>query len=131
MTATPGVSLSRIGQIALPVQDVGRAMMFYREVLGMRFLFEASGMAFFDCDGTRLMLARPEREEFERPGSVLYFRVERIADVHAQLVERGVGFERPPHLLARLADHDLWMAFFRDSEGNLLALMSEEARAGD
>jgi methylmalonyl-CoA/ethylmalonyl-CoA epimerase len=127
-TATRSVSLSRIGQIAIPVHDVGRAMLFYRETLGMRFLFEAGGMAFFDCGGVRLMLARPEREEFERPGSILYYKVDDIRETHALLAARGVAFEREPHLLARLQDHDLWMAFLRDSEGNLLALMSEEAR---
>jgi len=120
---TPG--LSRLGQISMRATDVARAVSFYRDTLGLPLLFEVSGMAFFDLAGVRLMLARPEGAEHDHPGSVLYFDVVDIQASHRILEERGVTFERPPHLLAKMPDHDLWMAFLRDSEGNLLALMSE------
>lgn len=128
MTATSTVALSRIGQIAINVRDVGRATAFYRDTLGMKFLFEVPKMAFFDCDGVRLMLGLPETAEFDHPASVLYYKVADIAAAHHTLTARNVSFESAPHLIARLPDHDLWMAFFRDPEGNLLALMSEVAR---
>lgn len=117
--------LSRIGQIAVNVHDLGRATAFYRDTLGMRLLFEVPKMAFFDCDGVRLMLGVPERPEFDHPASVLYYKVGDIQSAHQALVSRNVAFESAPHLIARLPDHDLWMAFFHDPEGNMLALMSE------
>jgi methylmalonyl-CoA/ethylmalonyl-CoA epimerase len=93
----------------------------------MRLLFEVPPkMAFFDCAGVRLMLSLPETHEFDHPGSVLYFRVDDIAQAHATLRERGVNFVDEPHLIARMPDHELWMTFFKDSEGNTLALMSEK-----
>jgi methylmalonyl-CoA/ethylmalonyl-CoA epimerase len=118
--------LSTIGQIALPVQDVERAVAFYAHTLGLRLLFRAPpGLAFFDCDGVRLMLSRPEGPEAPATGSVLYFRVPALDAAYAALRARGVEFLDSPHRIARLADHELWMAFFRDSEQNVLALMSE------
>lgn len=118
-------SLSQIGQIAINAKDVKRAIAFYRDALGMKFLFEASNLAFFDCGGVRLMLGLPEKPEFDHPSSVLYYRVPDIQAAHKTLSSRGVKFEAAPHLIAKLPDHDLWMAFFRDSENNLAALMSE------
>ena len=117
--------LDRIGQIAINVKDLDRAVAFYRDTLGMRPLFQVPKMAFFDCGGIRLMLSLPEKPEFDHPGSILYYRVPDIQQAHAALRGRGVAFEGEPHLIAKLPDHDLWMAFLRDSEGNLLALMSE------
>ena len=117
--------LSQIGQISVNVHDLGRAVGFYRNTLGMKFLFEAPNMAFFDCGGVRLMLAVPTDPQFDHPGSIVYYRV---ADIHAAfdtLSSRGARFENEPHLVARLPDHELWMAFVRDADGNLLALMSE------
>jgi methylmalonyl-CoA/ethylmalonyl-CoA epimerase len=119
--------LSEIAQIAVPVQDLDRAVRFYRETLGMRFLFQVPNMAFFDCAGVRLMLGLPEEEETSRPASLIYYRVEDICAAHAELSGRGVVFKSEPHLVARMAEHDLWMAFFSDSERNILALMSEVA----
>jgi methylmalonyl-CoA/ethylmalonyl-CoA epimerase len=118
--------LKSIGQISVNAKDVMRAVAFYRDALGLRFLFEAPPqLAFFDCGGVRLMLTRPERPEFDHPGSVLYFKVDDIQAAAGSLVSRGVSFEEQPHKVASLADHDLWLASFRDSEGNPLALMSE------
>lgn len=117
--------LARIGQIAVTVHDLDRAVAFYRDQLGMRFLFRAPNLAFFDCDGLRLMLSLPERPEHDHPGSVLYYIVGDLPAAHATLRARGVTFLDEPHLIARMPDHELWMAFLTDTEGNTLALMSE------
>jgi len=121
-----GFGLSQIGQIAISVKDVDTAVAFYRDVLGLKLLFQAPpGLAFFDCGGVRLMLARPEKPEFDHPASTLYFKVADIQQATATLKSRGVRFEEDPHLIAKMPDHELWMAFFRDAEKNLLGLMSE------
>jgi methylmalonyl-CoA/ethylmalonyl-CoA epimerase len=127
MSAAPGsIGLEHIGQIAVNVQDLERAIRFYRDTLGMRFLFQAPPqMAFFDCGGVRLMLGVPSEPAFDHPSSIIYYRVADIHAVHDALVARGVTFTEAPHLVAKLPDHDLWLAFFRDPERNLLALMSE------
>jgi catechol 2,3-dioxygenase-like lactoylglutathione lyase family enzyme len=124
-TATSGIGISRLGQVSINVHDLDRATAFYRDVLGLALLFTVSGLAFFDCGGVRLMLARPEKPEFDHPGSVLYFSVPDIAAAHRQMLANGVSFEGEPHIIAKMPAYDLWMAFFRDSERNLLALMSE------
>ena len=126
--SAPSLQLSRIGQIAITARDLPRAIAFYRDVLGMPFLFEAPKMAFFDCGGVRLMLATPETPEFDHPASILYYKVDDISRAHQALIERDVTFVSLPHIAARLADRDLWLAFFRDSENNLLALQSEVPR---
>lgn len=124
-SATEPFALDRIGQIAVPVTDVERATAFYRDTLGMRFLFQAPpGLAFFDLGGVRLMLDGPAAAQAGN-SSVLYYRVADLQAAFAALSERGVRFEAEPHLIAKLPDHELWMAFFRDPDGNLLALMSE------
>lgn len=126
-----GAELSILGQIAIPVRDVERATSFYRDTLGVPFLFDVPGqMAFFDCGGVRLMVAGPEGGSAPESsnGTVLYFRVDDIEAVHQRLEGRGVEFLRPPHQIARMQDHDLWMAFFADGEGSTLALMSEVLR---
>jgi catechol 2,3-dioxygenase-like lactoylglutathione lyase family enzyme len=121
--------LGTIGQIHVSVTDVDRAVGFYRDVLGMRFLFQVPGqpMAFFDCDGVRLYLGRPESPEF-RSNPVLYFTVPDVHEAHAALRDRGVGFLGEPHVVNRTESSELWMAFFRDPDGNNLAVMSEVAR---
>jgi methylmalonyl-CoA/ethylmalonyl-CoA epimerase len=121
--------LNRIGQIAINVKDLDRAVAFYRDALGMRPLFQVPKMAFFDCGGVRIMLSLPETPEFDHAASVIYYKVDDIQAAHAALRGRGVGFDGEPHVVARLPDHDLWMAFCRDPEGNVLALMSEVRRA--
>lgn len=120
-------SLAALGQIALTVQDVPRAAAFYQNTLGLRRLAISAPptLAFFDMAGVRLMLTTPE-EGSAPGGAVLYFRVPRIQQGYAGLRERGVSFLGEPHVIARLPDHDLWMAFFRDPSGNTLAIMSEE-----
>jgi len=130
MTTTPDFAgLSRIGQIAINVQDVERATAFYRDTLGMRFLFAFPGLAFFDCGGVRLMLSRAEDPKLDHPASILYYRVADIEATHQALAARGVRFESGPHLVARMPDHELWLAEFNDSEDNILALMAEKRPA--
>ena len=126
MTNISTTALSTIGQIAMIVKDLPRASAFYRERLGMKFLFEVPGLAFFDCGGVRLMLGPAEKPEHDHPGSVLYFKVDDIDAAYADLGNRGVQFIDKPHLIAKMPDHELWMAFFNDSEGNTLALMHEK-----
>jgi len=123
MSAGPQITLNEIGQFAIVVKDIARATSFYRDKLGMKYLFAAGNLAFFDCGGVRLMLSLPEQDQ--SMNSVIYFKVAAIAEVRQQMQSRGVQFVDEPHLIARMADHELWMAFFRDSEGNLLGLMSE------
>ncbi len=128
-TIAAGIGISRIGQIAIHAHDVDRAAAFYQDVLGLKLLFKAApGLAFLDCGGVRLMLTRPEKPEFDHPGSILYFAVPDIQVAHSRMTERNVHFEDEPHVVARMPDHDLWMVFFRDSEQNLMALMSEMAK---
>jgi methylmalonyl-CoA/ethylmalonyl-CoA epimerase len=122
---SPAFGLSRLGQIALNAHDLDRAVAFYRDGLGLPFLFRAPNLAFFDCAGVRLMLALSERPELDHPGSILYFSVDDLNSAYETLAPRGVTFTDQPHLIARMPDHDLWMAFFVDSEGNPLGLMSE------
>jgi catechol 2,3-dioxygenase-like lactoylglutathione lyase family enzyme len=124
-----GLGLSQIGQIAITVHDLDRAITFYRDVLGMRFLFQVPGMAFFDCGGMRLMLATPEGAQFDHPSSLVYYRVDDIGQAFNLLSGAGVSFRAEPHRTAQMPDHELWMAFFEDLEGNTLALMSEVPRS--
>jgi predicted enzyme related to lactoylglutathione lyase len=122
---TPAGGLSRLHQISMRAHDVERAVRFYRDVLGLPFLFAAPPrLAFFDCGGVRLMLSTPERG-FDHPGSVLYFAVEDIQGMRDTLTSRGIAFRTEPHKIATLADREVWLADFEDTEGNTLALMSE------
>ena len=121
--------ITAIQQIAVNVRDLPRASAFYREKLGIRHLFDAPPkMSFFDCGGIRLMLGVAEDREFDHPSSILYFSVPDIAVAHAQMSARGVAFRDAPHLVAKLPDREIWMAFFEDGEGNVLAI-TEERRA--
>lgn len=126
----PALQLSQIGQIAVNVQDLERAVAFYRDVLGIPHLFTAGGMAFFDCGGIRLMLGLPDREEVDHPSSILYYRVDELEEAHGALTERGVECEAGPLRAHRAPDHELWLAYFHDTEGNLFALMSEVPVSG-
>ena len=122
--------LESIGQIAVNVKDTARARAFYRDVLGLKHLFDAGPtLAFFQCGGVRLMLSPASKPEYDHPGSIIYYKVADLAATHAAMAAKGAAFEAAPHLVATMPDHELWMAFLRDSEGNLLALM-EEKRPG-
>jgi len=122
------LGLAQIGQIAMLVQDIDRAVAFYRDVLKMQYLFSASTLAFFDCAGVRLMLSMPEPGQEHAGNSIIYFKVDDIDAAYSELAARGVQFEDSPHLIANMDTYDLWMAFFRDSEGNLFGIMGEVPR---
>ena len=124
------LGIRKIGQIYMRAVDLRRAVAFYRDTLSIPFLFEAPPrMAFFDLSGVRLLLGEPEGKEADHPGSILYFDVPDLRAAHAELQSRGVKFDSAPHLVADLGDRELWMAFFKDSEDNQLALMSEPLKA--
>ena len=119
------LTLGPIGQIARPVADVDRAEAFYGGVLGLRKLFRFGDLTFFDCAGVRLLLEKTNNTEDLGRAGVIYFRVADIALAVKELTARGVTFNDKPHLIAKMEDHDLWMAFFRDPDGHTLSLMQE------
>jgi predicted enzyme related to lactoylglutathione lyase len=124
------LGLSQIGQISMNAHDIERAVNFYRDKLGMKHLFSVPPkMAFFDCDGIMLMLSLPEKPEFDHTGSVLYFNVDNIEQAAETLAGRGVKFEEKPTFVANMGSYDLWMAFFRDSENNILAIRGQVAHS--
>lgn len=124
-TGETGPGIEGIGQIAINVKELERAVEFYREVLGLRYLFEATGMAFFECGDVRLMLSPPSSPEYDHPGSIIYYRVGDMEAAHARLVEASAQVVQAPHVVHRTDAYELWMAFVQDPEGNLLALMQE------
>ncbi len=122
--------LGHVQQVAMPVRDLARATAFYRDVLGMKLLFEVPPqLAFFDCDGLRLALSIASDAMYDPPGSILYYRVDDLDASYEELLRRGVEFLRGPHLVARHEGLEIRMAFFEDSEGNTLALTSERPAA--
>ena len=120
------LGISRIGQIAVNAHDVARAREFYRDVLGLKFLFDSGpDLTFFDCGGVRMMITKPSGPMFDHPGSIIYYEVADVRESASRLKARGVELEADAHVIARLGAKDLWMAFVRDTEGNLLGLMTE------
>lgn len=129
MASTNNLGLSQIEQIAVNAHDLDRAVGFYRDKLGMKHLFSVPpNLAFFDCDGIRLLLSLPAKPEFDHPSSIIYFKVDDIQQATQTLSERGVHFEEQPIFVADMGTYDLWLASFRDSEDNLLALMGHVAK---
>lgn len=120
--------LSTIGQIAITVNDVEKALIFYRDVLGIDFLFSAGPeLAFMNADGVRIMLSTPQGAGTVGANSILYFKVFDIEAVHSSIIARGAQNERDPQLAAKMPDHELWTSFIRDPDGNLVGLMEEKA----
>jgi catechol 2,3-dioxygenase-like lactoylglutathione lyase family enzyme len=117
------LNLSQIGQIALPVADVDRAEAFYENVVGLRKLYRFGNLSFFDCAGVRLLLDKAEGPI--APQGCIYFRCADITLAVDELTKRGATFTSKPHLIAKMDDHDLFMAFFTDPDGHTLALMQE------
>lgn len=123
------MDVSGLGQVALTVSDVARSTAFYRDAVGLRFVFAAEpSLAFLDFGNVRLMLSAPEGEFTPGSGTVLYVRVADIMASHAAMSGRGVTFRDAPHLVAPMPDHDLWMCFFKDPDGHPLALMCERPK---
>lgn len=121
---TQDFGLATIEQIAVNAHDIDRATDFYRDKLGMKHLFSVPpNLAFFDCDGIRLLISLPAKPEFDHPSSIIYFNVADIQTAYETLKARGVEFEEAPTFVADMGTYDLWLAAFRDSENNLLALM--------
>jgi predicted enzyme related to lactoylglutathione lyase len=124
------VQISAVGQISITAHDIQRATAFYRDVLQLTHLFSVPPrMVFFDCGGVRLMLAIPETPQLDHPSSIIYFRVADIQAGYHELLSRGVHFQSPPNIVAPMETYDLWLAEFRDSEGNIMCLMSEVLRS--
>jgi len=120
-------SVSRIGQIAVTVSDVAKALAFYRDILGLSFLFSPNdSMAFLSAGDVRLMLSTPQGAGTPGANSILYFAVSDIEQAHASFVSRGAISDRPPQLTAKMPDHELWIGFLRDPDGNLVGLMEEK-----
>lgn len=119
--------IQSIGQIGVPVQDIVRATEFYQTQLGLPRLFATDRLSFFDCNGVRLMLTLPETKEFDHPSSVLYFSVPNIHNAFEEGKAKGIHFTDTPHVVAKMNDTATWMVFFKDTEGNSHAFMSEEA----
>jgi methylmalonyl-CoA/ethylmalonyl-CoA epimerase len=118
--------IQNIGQIAIPVKDLESAIIFYRDTLGLEFLFQAPpGLAFFLCGEVRLMLEESPKEKADQYSSVIYFNVADIQSAFRELSTKGVDIVNEPHMIAKMPDHELWMVFFHDPSENLLALMSE------
>lgn len=121
------IAIEAIRQIAVNARDIGRASTFYRDKLGLRHLFDAPPqMSFFDCGGVRLMLTQPEGGEFDHRSSILYFGVADIEAAHREMEAGGVKFRTAPHRVAVVGEKELWLAFFEDSEGNVMALSAEK-----
>lgn len=118
------ITLEKIGQIALTVDNIAIAKDFYQNTLGMKMLFDAGTLVFFKCGDIRLMLTTPEKPE-PRGGTIVYFKVDDIKATHADLNQRGVNFIDEPHLIARMPDHELWMVFLKDPFENILGIMCE------
>jgi methylmalonyl-CoA/ethylmalonyl-CoA epimerase len=117
--------IQKVGQIAVPVNNLEQAVNFYKEKLGLTLLFTSNGLAFFECNGLRLLLSVPEKEEFAQHSSIIYFQVENIHEAYENLLNKEVTFIDEPHLIAKMGQTETWMAFFKDSEDNTHALMSE------
>jgi methylmalonyl-CoA/ethylmalonyl-CoA epimerase len=120
----PVVNLEKIGQIAITVDDLACAKDFYQNILGMKFLFDAGNLAFLQCGDVRLMLTTPEKPE-PRGGTILYYKVDDIHATCTAIKARCAALLEEPHLIARMPDHDLWMASLKDPAGNILGIMCE------
>lgn len=117
--------IQKVAQIGVPVKDLDKAITFYKEKLGLSLLFNTDNMAFFECNGLRLLLSLPEKDEFAQCSSVIYFQVKKIKETYEDLLSKGIIFVDEPHIVAKIGQTETWMTFFKDTEGNTHALMSE------
>ncbi|MBV8112244.1 MAG: VOC family protein [Hyphomicrobiales bacterium] len=107
------------------MRDVDVSEAFYKDTLGLRHLFRFGDLTFFDCCGVRLFIEKANDAGSIGRASPLYFSCADIVIAVRELKKRNVTFTSEPHLIAKMDDHDLWMAFFEDPDGNTLALMQE------
>ena len=129
-TAAEPVYLKQIMQIAITVTDLARSKAFYQDKLGLTSLFDAGTMAFLQCGDVRVLLGTPEPgKPISNGGTILYFKVKDLPGIHARLTQSGISAAQPPHLIAKMPDHDLWLSIINDPDGNSVGLMSEVARA--
>jgi methylmalonyl-CoA/ethylmalonyl-CoA epimerase len=119
-------TIERVGQIALPITDPDRSQAFYGETLGLPFLYRYGSLVFFSAGNLRLMLSGGGPREITPTNNCIYFRVADLDQAYAELKQKGLAFQDEPKLVAKMPDHELWMAFFRDPDGHLLALMHEK-----
>lgn len=124
------LGIQGIGQLAVYVASLPVAVRFYRDTLGLPLLFEAGGMAFFDVGGLRLMLTEPNANDPGKRASILYFRVPAIDAAWQRLMQAGVPAKEPPVQVHVANGTALWLAFFEDPSGNVMALMEERRIAG-
>ncbi|UPW83283.1 VOC family protein [Lysinibacillus sp. Ag94] len=117
--------IQSVGQIGIPVKELDRAIYFYKEKLGLSLLFNTDSMAFFECNGLRLLLTLPEKDEFIYSSSIIYFQVENLSMTYEDLVNKNVTFIDEPHVVAKMGQTETWMVFFKDTEDNTHAFMSE------
>ena len=132
MASTGGVAFSKIRQIAVPVTDIVEATRFYRDVLGMRHLFDAPPqLSFFDCGGVQLMLSGPEGggKEADRQRPIIYYDARDIKATHAKLTAGGAATIQQPHMIARMGGREIWIGFVSDGQGNMVGLMSDVAES--
>jgi predicted enzyme related to lactoylglutathione lyase len=125
MSETPSQPLRRIAQVAVPVVNLQRATTFYRDTLGLRPMFAAPSIAMFECGGVRIALSAGESPSTNPPGSIVYFGVDDIRSAYEDLQSRGVEFIRDPEVVGTTGPREHWMAFFHDTEGNVLAIAGE------
>ncbi|MBM7587109.1 putative enzyme related to lactoylglutathione lyase [Bacillus pakistanensis] len=118
-------TIEKVGQIGIPVKDLNKAISFYKDVLELQLLFNTDNMAFFECNGIRLLLSLPEKGEFAHSSSVIYFQIDNIKEKYQELIKKGVSFIDEPHIVAKMGQTETWMTFFKDTDGNTHALMSE------
>lgn len=117
--------IQAVGQIGVPVKNLENAISFYQHVLALPLLYHDERLAIFECNGVRLLVSLPEKENFAHPSSVIYFQVENINDTYKKMTEKGVLFLDQPHVVAKLGNVETWMVFFKDPDGNTHAFMSE------
>lgn len=118
-------TITHVAQIGVPVKDINRALDFYKEKLELPLLFNTDRMAFFDCCGLRIMLSLPEKEAYAHSSSVIYFQVNDMKEAYERLADKQVTFINEPHVVSKMANTETWMVFFKDTEDNIHALMSE------
>lgn len=120
------ISVTTLGQVAVTVSDGAKALAFYRDILGLEFLFSPGDtLAFVRAGDVRIMLSTPQGAGTPGANTILYFNVSGIEQAHAAFVSRGATSERAPQLVATMPDHALWIGFLRDPDGNRVGLMEE------